>query len=580
MTWKKYLHRTVWSLLVLATLALPLAACSQPATQTPTASPTPTVSPTPTPTPSSESPKPTPTVAKEKIIRQTNSWPLHMDPAVGSDYVASIAFCNLYDTLVFPNPDGSVKPLVATKWDISTDGLTYTFEIRPNIKFHNGDALTAEDVVFSLNRIMAIGEGYGYIFITNVKEAKALDTNKVEITLKQPFGPFLPSLCRLYLLNKTLVISNIQKEGSYGELGDYGKDWLITHDAGSGPYKLKDIRTEEYMVAEKFTEYWGGFGPDAPDTIREIGTTEPVTVKTLMSRRELEISDQWQTSEAYASLAKIPGVEVVSIFSGSVCNIMLNTKKAPTDDLHFRRALAYCLDYNTVVNKLFPGSRQAFGPVAASTPGSNPDVFQFTQDMAKAAEELKLSKYADSLDANPVEIAWVAEVPDEEKIALLLQANAATLGITVNVVKVPWLTTVDNMSKMETTSNGTIVFVAPHYAEAGSMLESRYHSSSCGTWEQGEWLQDANLDKAIEESIQTIDQAERFKKYRAIQAQIVDLCPTIWLFDQAEKAAYQKAYISWPAADDALAGKPANQVMGYNFYFRDFKVFPDKIPNP
>ncbi len=578
MHWKVVLKKSAWVVLFIAVLAFPLAGCSQPSTSTPTAS-SPSSSGSPTPTPSSSSPSPTATTAKEKIIRQTNSWPLVMDPGVGSDYTASEMFCNLYDSLVFPNVDGSVKPWVATSWDISTDGLKYTFTLREDVKFHSGNPLTADDVVFSLNRMLAIGEGYGYLFTANVQGAKAIDTYKVEFTLKQPFGPFLAALVRLYVLDGKQVMAN-KKDGSYGDNGDYGKDWLITHDAGSGPYKVKETKVEEYVVAEKFADYWGGFGPNAPDQFKEIGTTQPVTVKTMISRRELEISDQWQTAEALEGLAKIPGITVMSAFSGGVCNIMLNTKKAPTDDLHFRRALAYCVDYDTVANTLFPGSRQAKGPVCSDTPGADPTVFQFKQDMTKAAEELKQSKYADSLDANPVELDWVAEVPDEEKIALLVQANAAKIGITVNVVKVPWLSVIANMAKMETTANASIVMVAPHYNEAGSMLESRYSSKSTGTWEQGEWLQDPTIDAAIADSIATVDQKARFEKYAAIQKQIVDLCPTIFLFDQAERAAYQSDYVDWPAADDVLAGKPVNQVMGYRFYFRDFSVFPDKIPNP
>ncbi|MCJ7790044.1 MAG: ABC transporter substrate-binding protein, partial [Candidatus Atribacteria bacterium] len=74
-----------------------------------------------------------------KVIRHTDSWPCYLDPAVGSDYASSIALCNMYDSLVFPNPDGSVKPWLAKGWEISGDGLTYTFELVPGAKFHNGD---------------------------------------------------------------------------------------------------------------------------------------------------------------------------------------------------------------------------------------------------------------------------------------------------------------------------------------------------------------------------------------------------------------------------------------------------------
>ncbi|MGB9896943.1 ABC transporter substrate-binding protein [Thermanaerothrix sp.] len=532
------------------------------------------------PSPTSSSPSPTPTKEEVKVIRHTDSWPCYIDPAVGSDYVASISLCNLYDSLVFPNPDGSVKPWLAKSWTVSDDGLTYTFELQQGVKFHNGDELTAEDVVFSLNRIMAIGEGYGYLFTANVKEAKALDKYKVEFTLKQPFGPFLGALVRLYILNKNQVMANIQKDGPYGEFGDYGKGWLVTHDAGSGPYMVKDMKTEEYLLMEKFDDYWAGWeNKDAPKYVKEIGTTEAITVRTLMSRGELEITDQWQTSENLDAIDQLPNTDVCGFFEGSVLNIMMNTKKPPTDDIHFRKALAYCIDYQQIIDKVFPGSRPSTA-IPASVPGYNPNLKPFTLDLTKAEEELKQSPYYGKLDQYPFELHWVSEVPDEEKIALMVQANAAKLGIKVNVVKVPWASTVDNLAKPETTPNGVIIFVSAHYAEAGSLLESRYHSKSTGTWEQGEWLQDPEIDAMIEDAIATIDQKERFQKYYTIQEKIYDLCPTIWVLEQSVKQAYRTDYVYFPAAEAMKQGKPVNPVMGYNFYYPDFKVFPEKAQQP
>ena len=542
-------------------------------------SPTSTV-PSTTASSPSQSPSPSPTQTIEKIIRQTQASASAIDPAVGSDFVSSLALANLYDTLVFPNIDGTVRPWAANSWDISEDGLIYTFSLKPGIKFHNGDELTAEDVAFSMDRIMAIGEGYAYLFTTTVSEVKTLDNSKVQFILKKPFGPFINALVRLYILNEKQVKANIDPSGTYGAMGDYGKNWLVTNDAGSGPYQVKEMKPMESLYAVRFSDYWQPFDENAPDSFKEIGTTEAVTVRTLLARRELEISDQWQTTEALVGLDAIAGVDIASYFAGSVLNIMLHTKKPPTDDIHFRKALAYCLDYKTICDQLFPGARQAVGPVCADTPGHDPNLFQFTQDLVKAEAELKQSKYYGQLDQYPVELHWVAEVPDEEKIALMLQSNAQKIGINVEVVKIPWLTCIENMTTPETTPNATIVFVAPSYAEAGSLLESRYHSKSTGTWEQGEWLQDPQIDSMIEDAISTIDRTERFNKYYLLQEKIVELCPTIWIYDQPEKAAYQTDYVYWPAAADAKNGKPVNPVMGYNFYFPEFRVYPDKIPNP
>jgi peptide/nickel transport system substrate-binding protein len=516
-----------------------------------------------------------------KVFRQATAWPCYIDPGVGSDSTSTYAFLNMYDSLLFPNSDGSVKPWLAKSWEISGDGLTYTFELVPGVKFHNGDELTADDVVFSLERIMTIGEGYGYLFIMNVEGAKALEKYKVQLTLKKPFGPFLGVLVRLYILDKKQVMANLQKEGPYGEFGDYGKGWLVTHDAGSGPYKVKEMKIEEYLLMEKFNDYWAGWeNKDAPQYVKEIGSTEAITVKTLMSRGELEITDQYQASENLAAIDQIPNTEVSSLYEGGVLNIMLNTKKPPTDDIHFRKALAYCIDYQQLINKIYPGSRLSTGGVASSTPGYNPNLKPYILDLVKAEEELKQSPYYGKLDQYPFELDALMADPEREKVALMLQANAAKLGIKVNIKRSPWLSIVDNMAKPETTPNGAIIGTGPDYAEAGSMLVQRYHSSSCGTWMQGEWLQDPEIDAMLEDAIATIDQKERFQKYYVVQEKIVELCPTIWILEQVIKQAYRSDYVVFPGAEAVKQGKPCNPVYGYNFYYRDFKVNPEKAQPP
>ncbi len=513
---------------------------------------------------------------EDSIIRITEDWPVFIDPGVGSKFSDSIALVNTYDTLVFPKPDGTVVPHLATKWDILDNGLTYRFYLREGVKFHNGDELTAEDVEFSMKRLLDIGEGFAYLFTRNVAEVKAVDKYTVEFKLSQPFGPFLQSLVRLYILNKDEVLAHIQKNGQYGEMGDYGKNWLLTNDAGSGPYKVKEVKMEEYVIWEKFDDYWGGWDADAPKYFKLSGSVEPITVRTAVGRRELEITDELQPLENYNMMDKIEGVDVATFLNGHNLNMMLNTKKAPTDDVHFRRALAYCIDYDAIITSIYPGSSLSKGPVPAVLPGHDPTIPSFKRDLEKAKEELKKSKYYGKLDQYPVSLSWCAEAPEEEKLALLIQANAAELGIKIEITKKPFGSMMADAQKMETTPNASLVFVAPHYNEAGSMLMSRYHSSSCGTWEQMEWLQDENIDRLIEDALATVDINERFEKYAKAQKAIFDLCPTIWLFDQAEKRAYQSAYIYWPTAERALKKETGCLPMGYDQYVHDMKVYPEK----
>jgi peptide/nickel transport system substrate-binding protein len=480
-------------------------------------------------------------------LRVTFAWPTFIDPAVGLDFSSSTALVNLYDSLVFPNAEGGIDPWVAEKWEASADGLSFTFHLRKGVKFHDGSELKASDVVYSFNRLQTIGEGYAYL-LANVQSATAVDDYTVEFTLPEPTGLFVPSLTRLYILNEDLVRENVLAEGPYGAEGDYGKEWLLIHDAGSGPYMVKEFPLEEYLLMEQHKDWWGEFVDNAPAEVRFIATTEPVTIRSLMGNAELEISDQWQTVESLEALDKIEGVDIAAFLSLTEFYYMINTRLAPTDDLHCRRAMAYAFDYEAAVSLEWPGTQQSRGPVPMTLGGHKADVFTFSRDLDKAREELAQCQYADEIDNYPVEVHWITEVPAEEKWALLFQANMADIGIPVEVVASPWLSVVENTSSQETSPHIVTIYVTAALPEAGVMLQDRYHSSTANSWMQNEWLLDPEFDAAVEDALATIDEDERFAKYGALQDQIAELAPSLFLYDQVQKHAYRSDYVDWPRA--------------------------------
>ena len=492
-------------------------------------------------------------------LRVSFAWPTFIDPAVGSDFSSSAALANLYDTLVFPTADGNVEPWLAESWETSDDGLTWTFNLRQDVTFHDGSGLQASDVVYSFNRLQTIGEGYGYLF-TGVAGAAAVDDYTVEFTLGEPTGLFLPSLVRLYVLNEDLVRENTAADGAYGDDGDFGKDWLLINDAGSGPYMVADFQLEEFLQMEKNTDWWGEFADNAPGQVRFIASTEAATIRTLMSNGELEISDQWQSIDALENLANLDGVSVAALPSFSEFYYMMNTRLAPTDDIHCRRAMAYAFDYETAVSLEWPGTQQSRGPAPVALGGHNASVFTFNRDLDKAQEELAQCQYADSIADFPVEIHWISEVPDEEKFALLFQANMAEIGIPVEVVSTPWLSVVENTSAEETSPHIVTIYVAADLPEVGPILKQRYHSSAAATWSQNEWLLDEEIDAAIDDALATIDTEERFAKYGELQSQIAEMAPSMFIYDQVEKHAYQD-YVDWPAASGN-----ASPLTGYFIY--------------
>lgn len=511
----------------------------------------------------------------DSIVRFGRDWPTYYDPGVGSSYTCSIAQTNIYDALVFANPDGSVSPHVAKEWTVSEDGTVYTFYLRDDVKFHTGNILTAHDVEYSFKRLMDIGQSVAYLYKDIYKDCRAVDDYTFEFTLNYAFGPFVNTLPRFFILEKALVEEHTDLTATtYGENGDYGTNWLLTHDAGSGPYKTVEFKLEEYLLGEKFDDYFLGWEEDAPQYFMLSNMNDPVAQRTAFANQELELSSDSLPQETYAELEEMGGELAVRTGTG-VWSILLNTKMAPTDDINFRKALAYAFDYDTVVSDILPGTDKVTGPVTDFLFGKNKDLEGYYFDMEKAQEYLMKSKYADDPSQWVVTMSWCAEIPEQEKITLMFQAALQQLGITLEVTKKPFSAMTADAQTIETTPNASIVQWTPNYLEAGDVFKTRYHSDSTGTWEQMEWLLDDKLDAMIDDALATADNGEREKKYQEIEQYIFDLCPTIWMADNTAKFVTQP-YVEWPILTYYKNNIPNLSIVGYDLWFHDFKVHVDQ----
>lgn len=510
--------------------------------------------------------------SSDGIVTMGVSGTPDLDPAKATTGSSIIAMVNMYDTLVYPTEDG-VEPRVAESWDISEDGLTYTFHIKQGIQFHNGDEMTASDVAFSMNRLLTIGEGYAYIFADAVESAEATDDYTVVFHMKKTFGPFVSALVRLFILNEDQVMANAEAEGAYGEFGDYGTSWLVTNDAGSGAYMAKELVQQDYFLAEKFDNWFVGWDNEyAPEGFQMMAITEAATVRTMMANRELDITDQWQSTETLNALAQIDGVSIGEYSTFLEYNLYYNTQLAPMDDINFRRAISCLIDYDTICNTIFPNSVKSTGPVPAGVQGQVATT-TYEYNLDKAKEYLAASKYADTYGDYTIEILCNSDVADLEKIALMIQSAASQIGLNIEISRAPWVSIIDRMGSQDTTPHMLAINSAPAYDEAGSYLESRYHSKTMGTWEQGEWLNNAELDSMIEDSLATLNQEERFAKYAEIQNYVVDnICATGYLCDLTERLAYQSAYLTWPALENVEEGKIPSALYGYLHFFADMEL--------
>lgn len=512
------------------------------------------------------------TSVSESCITLAQSDTPDLDPAVGTSASSLYSIANIYDTLTYPTENG-VEMRVAESYEVNDDATEYTFLLKKGIKFHNGEELKASDVAFSMNRLLTIGEAYAYIF-GNVESAEAVDDYTVVFHLSAPMGTLPDALIRLQILSEKEVMENIS-EGPYGEFGDYGKDYLSYHDAGSGAYKAVELVKQDYFYAEKYEDWFVGFDNEyAPEAFRIMYVSEAATIKTMMANKELDMTDNWQTNESLEALDGIDGVDIAESSSGLLQSVYMNTKVAPTDDINFRKAICSLLDYETISNSIFVHSVKATGCAPSGVAGQIAVDTTYDYSIEQAKQYLAQSKYADNYQDFTLEFLANSDSLNTEKVALLLQSAAKELGINIEINKAPWVSLVDRVGAQDTTPQLITFNSAAAYNDVGSFLESRYHSKNCGTWEQCEWIQDEKLDEMIEDALATSDQGERFGKYEEIQNYVVDeFCPDAYMCDLTERCAYQSGYITWPLISKDAIGSAA---YGYTHIFADMEYHTEK----
>ena len=504
----------------------------------------------------------------ERVLRIEEVPVGELDPHKASDYIDSIINFNVYDSLVWPNPDGTFTGLIAESWDVTGDGLNYTFNLR-DAKFHDGSVVDAADVLYSLDRTQAIGQAFAFLFAGLT--ATAVDDRTVRLTLPEPNAAFLATLPRLSIVNSDLAKAN-QQDGDFGENGDYSAAFLSGSDAGSGAYWVDSHNMQELTILKAFPDYFEPFDPLAPETIRVRYGLEAATMRTLMSKGEHDLSSQWHPYETYAGLADNDKVALTTEKGVGYVVLPINTQKPPTDDVHFRRAMVYALDYDAFANIVKVTDDLSAGiPARTAIPramfGYDSDAPAFKQDLDRARAELAQSKYADTLDDYEVELAWVAEVPIEEKTMLQLQHDLAQIGIKSKITKNPWVRFTDRATTIETTPHVGLLNFSATYSDPISLLGD-YASSVRGSFFSMWWLDDAEVDRLIDASKVELDVGKRAEVLKQLQRRILEVAPAIYAYEF--DAVFAKgAHIGAPPLDD---GSKTVAVMGGNFRFHNWTV--------
>jgi len=475
-----------------------------------------------------------------------------IDPAKVTDYTEYMAAVNLYDGLVSVDKNGSIVPLLATSWEASDDATTFTFHLKGDASFHDGTPVTAQDVVYSVKRLLAIDQGPSYLFrdVLTPDNVTAPDAQTVVFKLSKVFSPFMATVPLIFVVNEKLLEDNAKD-------GDMGQAYLADHEAGSGPYTLDSWTRGSEMRIKRFDGYHMGWGGGAIDDIRFVVTNDEATVRSLAASGELTMSSQYQASETYDALAKMDRFRIEERATGTAFYLKMNTQVAPTDDVHIRRAIACATDYGTIRDTIYPGE-PLNGPMPAVFKDFVLDTLTApTFDLQCAKDEIAKSAYAGA-GSIPLTFSYVAGASFEEEIGLLMKSNLEQVGFAVNLDPEPWNRITEIAGKVDTTPNVTEVFFGATYPSPDSIFFTQYDSQAAGTWSSMEWLNDPQVDQMIADARATADTAQQATIYKELQQRLVDLQPDAFLLVQTVRHAMDKCLVGFDYVP--------MQSFDYNFY--------------
>ncbi len=308
---------------------------------------------------------------------------LGLNQQTPTQYVAG----KIYESLLTWSPDMKPQPGLAKSWTISPDGKVYTFELQQNVKWHDGKPFSSDDVVFSIDKFLRTVHPRARVVIEQfVQSVQAQGPNKVVITLKEPFAPFLKSFVSD---NMPMVPKHIY-DGS-----DYAKNPANQTPVGTGPFMFKEWKKGAYIVLTRNPNYWQKGKPYLDEIVFNV-IPDAASRAVAFERGDVQVVSAGDVDNVdIKRLRALPNVQYTTkgweMFS-KLAYIQMNQRKAPFNNVKVRQAIMEAINRRFVVNSIFFGlGKVATGPISSTTPFYDGKVPTYGFDLKKARELIRES---------------------------------------------------------------------------------------------------------------------------------------------------------------------------------------------
>lgn len=467
--------------------------------------------------------------AVEQVLKYgTDTWPAGFDPHTISAVAATRVFNQVYETLIDFNPDMTFKGVLAESWEIPDD-VTYIFHLRQGVKFHNGREMTADDVVYSFQRVLGQTE-YGDIgalgssasYYGGIASIEATDDYTVTMTLSEPNAAFLSNLTSSYgaIVCKEVVEAN---DGSLS---------AIDTMCGTGPFMYKESVVDNYITLVKNPDYWEEGAPKLD------GITFYLLADESARLAALRTGDINLCSLSALNLSEVEGddsIKVLSYQSNNYTYLGFNLSSEALQDVRVRQAMSMAVDRQAIIDYVYNGEATvstfvapAMGHWVWDAPSESP---LYTQDIDAAKALMEEAGYSDS---NHLTIKMAAGLLDSIRdTAVVLQQQLKEIYIDVEITNLESGEYVDVWGKMNTPEAGYDAMCGQNGSGTDpNRAVSFFFSTTGGANVWG--YSNAEVDELCAQGVATTDETEREGYYIEAQKIIIDESPNLFFASPME----------------------------------------------
>ena len=448
--------------------------------------------------------------------------PRSLDPALSTDVPTGRAVAYLFDGLTAFDAEAHVLPALAERWEISPDGLRYTFHLRHGVRFHDGGAFSSRNVVLSWQRVLdpkaQSGRGEPLYPIRGAREFQqgkaqtiagltAPDDSTVAVELTEPLSVFVKLLA--------MPVAAIVPATTPADFGE--------HPIGTGPWKLVEWKHDDYLLFARNPNYWGK-QPGA-DSLRARIIAEPSTAVAEYESGNVDVlripadeAREWTDDESRKpQLRSTPSLQL--------WYIGLNTTRGPLRDARVRQAINHAIDVDRIIERLIGGRGiRANGVIPPSLAGHDSTRRPYAFDQAAARRLLAEAGFPNGIDLD----LWCSNAALTVRVAQTIQAYLTAVGIRTRIVQREAAAARAAARKGE--SDMILKDWFADYPDAENFLFPLLHSANKGSGGNVSFFADAQVDSVITLARREADDAKRVVLYKTADSLAYSAAPLVPLY--------------------------------------------------